>query len=325
MANVEADAASRGGACRNCGAPLHGDWCSDCGQRRLSEEDRRFGKLLGDLVKSLTSLDGRLWSSLRALLFRPGKLSRDWLEGRRARWMSPATLFLLANLLYFFFPALTDFSLRFVDQVPGHLVIAAHPDPVALSADAREFLAGWRGQIHSPVTAVWVERRVERRNAAAQAASDGRRGYSMVDYARDYDAAADGVAKALIVLHVPFMALGLMALYRASGLYYAEHFVTALHLFTFLVLFMQVVILPGSLVVLLLERLGLEGGRALGALAGTAFALAVLAYVTLALREVYQGPLWRAALSAAVLLGVLLVTHAVVYRSLLFGLTFAVT
>jgi hypothetical protein len=72
-------------ACPNCGADLEGRWCSACAQKRLAEGDRRFGHLLGQFIDAATDLDGRFWGSLRALLFRPGRLTSRPTTGRTAR------------------------------------------------------------------------------------------------------------------------------------------------------------------------------------------------------------------------------------------------
>ncbi len=47
------------------------------------------------------ALDGRLWKTLGALLFRPGFLTREYFAGRRRRYIRPARLFLVASLLMF--------------------------------------------------------------------------------------------------------------------------------------------------------------------------------------------------------------------------------
>src|SRR4249919_3455249 len=109
--------------CRNCGAQMAGAYCHDCGQKRLGSGDRGLGHLLGEAFHQVTDVDGRLLRSLRLLLFSPGTLSREYLDDRRARYSSPISLFLLANVLYFFAPALTDFNLPFADQVPGTMAL----------------------------------------------------------------------------------------------------------------------------------------------------------------------------------------------------------
>ncbi len=47
------------------------------------------------------SLDGRMWRTLAALLFRPGFLTREYLLGRRRRYIRPARLFLVLSLALF--------------------------------------------------------------------------------------------------------------------------------------------------------------------------------------------------------------------------------
>ena len=86
-------------ACLNCGAPLHGRYCSDCAQ---SSEDhhRPILRLLWEGVEGLTHLDGRLARTLPLLFFGPGRLARDHLEGRRARHVPPFRLFLISLFLF---------------------------------------------------------------------------------------------------------------------------------------------------------------------------------------------------------------------------------
>ncbi len=103
-------------ACANCGTALHGQYCANCGQRA---RDRMIS--LWELVKEaseiLTSLDSRLWRTLAMLLFRPGRLTQDYLLGRRARYIPALRLFLGLSLLFFF---LFSLNAHFeVDSTPG--------------------------------------------------------------------------------------------------------------------------------------------------------------------------------------------------------------
>lgn len=85
--------------CRQCGAKLTGAYCHACGQKRFVDADRRLGHLLAPFFEALTSLDSGFWRSVRALALQPGRLSAEYLAGRRQTCMPPITLFLLANLL----------------------------------------------------------------------------------------------------------------------------------------------------------------------------------------------------------------------------------
>ncbi len=86
--------------CLNCGTQLTGQYCGQCGQRATS----RFisiWELLRDAFGDLFELDSRLWRTLAPLLVRPGLLTKDYLEGRRARYMPPFRMYLVLSLLFF--------------------------------------------------------------------------------------------------------------------------------------------------------------------------------------------------------------------------------
>ncbi|HEX6928483.1 MAG TPA: DUF3667 domain-containing protein [Gammaproteobacteria bacterium] len=219
-------------ACPNCGARLYGAWCSACGQKRFVEADRRFGRLLREFLEAATDLDGRFWRSLRALVFEPGRLSRDHIEGRRARWMSPVALFLFVNVVYFVFAQQSDFATPFTWEVPGRIALQAR-DPGTVTAAEAARLRSDPGPLHSVFTATLVERRIEERNAEMREATHGARGYGYRDYRQAYDAKVPEISKALAVAHVPLLALALLLMFRLRGHYYTEHFVVALHLVAF--------------------------------------------------------------------------------------------
>jgi len=73
----------------NCGTSLAGDYCSQCGQRDIPPYPS-VRDLVIDAFWELSGWDGRFASTVRALVQRPGMLTREFLEGRRARYLSPA-------------------------------------------------------------------------------------------------------------------------------------------------------------------------------------------------------------------------------------------
>lgn len=85
--------------CPNCGAVVALEYCPACGQRR-GDYRRSLGSLLGELVRELLELDGRLGRTLRALL-RPGRLTREFNDGRRRRYTSPIRLYLFVCVALF--------------------------------------------------------------------------------------------------------------------------------------------------------------------------------------------------------------------------------
>lgn len=101
--------------CANCHAILIGQYCAACGQRA---RDRMISlwEMIMEASDLLTSLDSRLWRTLGLLLFRPGRLTANYLQGRRARYIPPLRLFVGLGLIFFFVLALTT---RFGDEVEG--------------------------------------------------------------------------------------------------------------------------------------------------------------------------------------------------------------
>lgn len=86
--------------CPDCGHPASGAYCSRCGQR-TDVDPRSLRHWFREALEETLSLDGTLLRSLRALGLRPGFLTVEWREGRRASWTTPFRLYLLSSLVYF--------------------------------------------------------------------------------------------------------------------------------------------------------------------------------------------------------------------------------
>ena len=75
-------------ACANCGQPLSGRYCSACGEKTLDAETRTVRHFVAEsLFDEITHLDSRFWITLRLLLFKPGVLTREFIAGRRRRYI----------------------------------------------------------------------------------------------------------------------------------------------------------------------------------------------------------------------------------------------
>lgn len=85
--------------CENCGAVLTGAYCHACGQK--GHLHRTIGGFLHDLVHGAFHFEGKFWRTLPMLLFRPGALTRRYIDGERARFVSPMAMFLFTVFLMF--------------------------------------------------------------------------------------------------------------------------------------------------------------------------------------------------------------------------------
>ena len=88
--------------CTNCGKELsqQENFCPECGQENDNKR-QTFGNLMFELIQGFLSVDSRLTQSLPALLFRPGLLSKEYLRGRRQRYLDPIRMFITITVLYF--------------------------------------------------------------------------------------------------------------------------------------------------------------------------------------------------------------------------------
>lgn len=104
LVDQRADRAGR--PCENCGHVETAEHCPRCGQLQASFKRPLFS-LIFEGIKDSFSLDGRLWRTFPKLWLRPGHLTRDYLDGKRARHVPPFRMFLLSSLIFF----LTLFSI----------------------------------------------------------------------------------------------------------------------------------------------------------------------------------------------------------------------
>ncbi len=86
--------------CPNCGAPVTGKYCSSCGQRH-GDVRASFTRILRDVLEDQLSLNATLPRTLGALLFLPGRLTREYMSLRIARYVPPVRLYLASSVIFF--------------------------------------------------------------------------------------------------------------------------------------------------------------------------------------------------------------------------------
>jgi hypothetical protein len=99
---VEPDAGegtAAGDVCLNCRTALVGPHCHQCGQ--AAHVHRTVASWWHDLAHGVLHLDGKIWRTLPLLAWRPGELTRRYVDGERAKFVSPLALFLFSVFLMF--------------------------------------------------------------------------------------------------------------------------------------------------------------------------------------------------------------------------------
>ncbi len=139
--------------CENCGAPLAGPFCAQCGQHAVDYR-RSLWRVLLDAADSFLSWDAKILGTLGVLLTRPWKLTNDFNAGRRVRYVHPLRLYLLASIVFFLLAKLihfnpadaVQFDMKDRAQVDAALAKLAAPG-IGLSDDERAKLEDARARL----------------------------------------------------------------------------------------------------------------------------------------------------------------------------------
>src|SRR6202165_2142356 len=86
--------------CENCGAQLTGRYCAQCGQAAVDYR-RSFRHVIVDVLDSFLNWDSKFIRTIGLLLWRPGWLTNQFVEGRRVRFLHPLRLYLLVSIVFF--------------------------------------------------------------------------------------------------------------------------------------------------------------------------------------------------------------------------------
>src|SRR3954452_16740482 len=113
---------ANGWICPSCGQNRRTKFCAQCGEERLRPRDLTFADLVGHFARALSSVDGKLLRSSRAILVTPGKLTASYVRGERRRFLGPIELFLIANALFFAMQSLTGMNVISSD-LDSHLYV----------------------------------------------------------------------------------------------------------------------------------------------------------------------------------------------------------
>lgn len=128
-----------GTPCANCSTPLQGAYCHGCGQ--LAEDfHKSIFLLVLESIESFFHFDGRLWRTLPKLAWKPGELTRSYLDGKRAPQIPPFRLFLVLLLVAFLaghFASGPKKEQLKAETVPVELSVRAGADVGETAADVK--------------------------------------------------------------------------------------------------------------------------------------------------------------------------------------------
>ena len=122
--------------CLNCNAQVQGKYCHICGQENIETKESAW-HLVSHFFQDITHFDGKFFNTLRYLIWRPGFLSREYMNGRRASYLNPVRMYVFTSAFFF----LIFFSFFAMDEntTPIKLGINGVTPEEALKMDSTAF------------------------------------------------------------------------------------------------------------------------------------------------------------------------------------------
>jgi hypothetical protein len=241
--------------CLNCGDSTPGNFCRNCGQRKV-EVHVSLRRMLMEALDDQFSLNSALPRTLAALMLRPGHLTREYMAGRIVRYIPPFRLYLVTSVAFFIVLSLlpeVNGSILNMNVSGGNVTLhqsavgtvtttAAHP-PVPVIVVPDPAAHGGRARPVPPPPPVpprmnWLDGvTMHTGNTVIDSIGNARIQHfrqmepreAMRQITKDY---LDHVPQMMFVM-LPLFALLLKFLYAGSRRFYVEHFVFALHVHAF--------------------------------------------------------------------------------------------
>ena len=86
--------------CLNCGTETTGRYCPACGQENI-EPKQTVWHLITHFFSDITHFDGKFFVTVKDLFAKPGFLSREYMQGRRASYLDPIRMYIFTSAIFF--------------------------------------------------------------------------------------------------------------------------------------------------------------------------------------------------------------------------------
>ena len=224
--------------CLNCGTEVAGRFCQQCGQENV-EVKESFLQLLRHFLEDLTHFDGKLWKTIKLLLFKPGSLTKLYMEGKRASYIHPIRMYLFVSAVFFLF--------MFTGEVPEK------PEDLAANAKApKDFVSGFNEGFEVDLKKDTIEyKTVAEYKAAQQKLPESKRDQWLdatlkkkgIELNQKYQGDKFKIGKALIekfehyfsrmlYISLPIFAFFIWVLYRRNkNHFFVDHVIFSIHLY----------------------------------------------------------------------------------------------
>ncbi len=273
--------------CRNCGTRTVGRYCHVCGQDLFAGTGHRLRDLAENSFDIVFAWDNKIWRSLAYLVAFPGRLTREYLDGRIVRYIHPSKLFWFLAIIFF---ALLWSQVKFDED---SLKNAAAKTGTSADAENTESAAGHKG-------------------ITLNIGTDELDWDTLNDTISwpEFKGFLSAWSPYLVLLLTPFFALLMYFFFKRKDYYYADYLIFSLHFHSFMFLLLSVML------ILRMIFPGMDGTNV--------FLIWIpIAYLGVSLRMVYQPRITAIILRTlliVMLYGILMITAAILLLTVYYQL-----
>lgn len=220
--------------CLNCGRPLTGTFCSQCGQKNIPRR-QTLGELSENFIGSFFSYESKFFRTLKYLLVKPGFLAIEYNAGRRESYYHPARMYVFISFVYFLlFFSLTENS---ENSDPAGLKVETSDSTdnnfnFKLSAEQYSTIAEYdsiQATLPESERDGWFFRKIQHRSLQLNQKFKNNKRQFVSDFGESF---ASNTPKVLFFL-LPVFALLLKLLYIRRDFFYSEHLVLSIYFYNF--------------------------------------------------------------------------------------------
>jgi hypothetical protein len=279
--------------CPSCGHTMEQKFCSYCGEKRVNHHDFSLKHFAEEALENITHFDNKFLRTIKVLITQPGKLTEDFSNGIRVRYMRPLQLFIVCNLIFFVSviywtpfsqPLNTYWNYRQYTRLGSKEIIQKK-----IKAEIADFQKKYdqSGKLSASLTDNYF--------------------YSTVE--KKFNRSIKPQSKIFLIILIPLNAFLFMLLFPRKR-FIGEHFVLATHFMSA----MLVYFLFAAYIVNLPVTYFFGEDSGLSSAIGITM---ICIYLAAAFRRFYKVPLWRSVLGALIVGGLTVILWTL-YRMLLF-------
>ena len=276
--------------CLNCGQPMQGDFCADCGQQE-KEVRRPFIVFIQEFIWVVFELDGRAYRTLGNLLTRPGFLTREYFAGRRVKYTPPLRLFLIISIGFFLIISLVASVAGIREEMSAIAGAVTQEEPAALADDNIRVLDGDLepenyGEVIEVLELVdlpFFDEETNRNLRSVLVTQFETNIQELMEDPRDFLTGSLEYVTFFMLLMMPVLALIQQILWIFSRRYYKEHLVLTVHNHAFVILMIFL-----AMMVSMIDESGIPVVSEIAGFLGAITVIWIFVYLFLSLKRYFE-------------------------------------